>query len=259
MLVDGLLPYLDREAIMAAYAAAPGRETESGKFLSDESSAALVANAFGYFLGRPGELPLPAALAGYGTPREVRIEQSLRFPWAGGRHPWLDAVVDTGESLIAIESKRYEPFRPRKPADMSDAYNRPVWGAGMARFEAMRDALKAGGARFVHLDAVQLVKHGLGVLTQARALGKRPVLAYLHASPDLWRSGRPVAAQSRSAHLAEIERFAAAVLGDEVSFVALSWRDTIDAMAASAHEEVRRHGVAVADAFRPLWPGHGAV
>lgn len=120
MLVDGLLPYLDRASIMAAYAAAPGREAESGKFLSRESSAALVANAFGYFGDRAGELALPAALADCGTPRSVRVEQSLRFPWRGGRHPWLDAVIETGDSLVAVESKRYEPFRPRGPVSLSD-------------------------------------------------------------------------------------------------------------------------------------------
>jgi hypothetical protein len=47
-----LLPGLPVELIRACYAAAPGNEIESGKFASSESSAALVANAFGFFLDR---------------------------------------------------------------------------------------------------------------------------------------------------------------------------------------------------------------
>ena len=34
-----------------------GNELTSGKFHSVESSAALAANTFGYFLERPGEMP----------------------------------------------------------------------------------------------------------------------------------------------------------------------------------------------------------
>ncbi len=52
-LVEGLLPYLPVEKVRAAYKAAPGNEMESGKFASQESSAALAANTFGYFLEKP--------------------------------------------------------------------------------------------------------------------------------------------------------------------------------------------------------------
>jgi hypothetical protein len=43
--------------IRACYAATPGNEIESGKFASAESSAALVADAFGFFLDRAQDLP----------------------------------------------------------------------------------------------------------------------------------------------------------------------------------------------------------
>lgn len=96
-------------------------------------------------------------------------------------------------------------------------------------------------------------------MTQARRTGRRPVLAYLYAAPDFWPGGRPVAAQAHAAHRAEIERFAAQVAGDEVAFVAVSWREVLDTMAASPLAGVREHAGAVAAAFAPLWPGHAAV
>lgn len=45
----------------------------------------------------------------------------MRFPWAGGRHPWLDAAVETERYLIGVESKRFEPFRDAKSVRLSDA------------------------------------------------------------------------------------------------------------------------------------------
>jgi hypothetical protein len=50
MIDDLFLPGLPAELIRAAYLNAPGNEIVSGKFASLESSAALVANAFGFFL-----------------------------------------------------------------------------------------------------------------------------------------------------------------------------------------------------------------
>ena len=48
--------------MLAALRRAPGGELASGKFDSPESSAALVANAFGWFLQQPRKLPpLPGA------------------------------------------------------------------------------------------------------------------------------------------------------------------------------------------------------
>jgi hypothetical protein len=53
---DYFLPGLPVGIIRAAYLNAPGNEIESGKFASPESSAALVANAFGLFLDDPATL-----------------------------------------------------------------------------------------------------------------------------------------------------------------------------------------------------------
>ena len=74
----------------------PRRATKfaSGKFDSPESSAALAANTFGFFLNRPGDLPpLPGFKNVEWPTSSLHIEKEVRFPWRGGRHPWLDALV----------------------------------------------------------------------------------------------------------------------------------------------------------------------
>src|SRR5947209_2825083 len=110
-----LLPGLPVDRILACYAAAPGNEIESGKFFSPESSAALAANTFGYFLNRLADLPPLPGCPKLGWPAcDLGLEAIVRFPWSGGKHPCLDALVETRDALIGIESKRYEPFRAKQ-------------------------------------------------------------------------------------------------------------------------------------------------
>ncbi len=52
-----LFDYLPVDRILDAFAKAPGNEIDSEKLSSPESSAALAANTFGLFLGRPHDLP----------------------------------------------------------------------------------------------------------------------------------------------------------------------------------------------------------
>ncbi|MCI1142060.1 hypothetical protein MOP88_06705 [Sphingomonas sp. WKB10] len=146
---------------------AGGNEIESGKLDSQESSAALAVNAFGWFIERPDDLPPFPGLADLGWPAvRVDVERQMRFPWRGGRHPWLDAAVETSSHVIGIESKRFEPFRDAKTVNLSDAYDRDVWGDQMTPFTAMRDRLRAGDGAYHHLDAAQLVKHAFGLVTE---------------------------------------------------------------------------------------------
>jgi hypothetical protein len=127
---DMFLPGLPIDRIIDCYASAPGNEIVSGKFFSPESSAAIVANTFGFFLNHPSDLPpLPGTKPSDWPALSVNLEAIVRFPWAGGRHPCLDVLVETATAVIGIESKRYEPFRPKSdPGDLSPAYWRPVWG-----------------------------------------------------------------------------------------------------------------------------------
>ncbi|PZP09152.1 MAG: hypothetical protein DI607_12605, partial [Sphingomonas hengshuiensis] len=148
------LPGVPEDRILSLLASAGGNELESGKLDSPESSAALAVNAFGWFLDRPADLPPFPPLADIDWPAtRVDVERQMRFPWGGGRHPWLDAAVETAAHIVAVESKRFEPYRDTKIVSLSEAYDRDVWGVRMAPFTAMRDALRSGSTRFEYLDA----------------------------------------------------------------------------------------------------------
>ena len=58
---ERFLPGVPADKIERILNIAPGNELESGKFDSPESSSALAVNAFGFFLHRAGDLPLPLA------------------------------------------------------------------------------------------------------------------------------------------------------------------------------------------------------
>ena len=180
-----LLPGVPEDRVRAILEKAGGNEIASGKFASPQSSAALAVNGFGWFLDRSVDLPPFSGLEDCDWPAiRVEVERQMRFPWRGGRHPWLDAAIETPNRLIGVESKRYEPFRDRKKAKLSDAYDRDVWGEEMAQWCAMRDRLRAEPRRYRYLDAAQQVKHAFGTSTQARKCGKEPVLLYLFAEPS---------------------------------------------------------------------------
>lgn len=177
------------------------------------------------------------------------VEYCARFPWSGGRHPWLDAIVETDTYLIGVESKRYEPYRDRKNISLSATYDRPVWGEGMAPFERLRDRLRSGEARFEYLDAAQLVKHAFGLITDARRRERKPALLYLYAEPA--RFGRTVLPASIfEAHRREIAAFSQEVNGAEVEFTAGTYRGWL-ASWTKCRAEVGAHALAIAAEFQP--------
>lgn len=241
------LPGVPEQLVRTALAKAGGNEIDSGKLDSPESSAALAVNAFGWFLERPADLPPFPPLADLDWPAvRVDVERQMRFPWRGGRHPWLDAAVETATHLIGVESKRFEPFRDAKSVNLSNAYDRDVWGERMPPFTAMRDRLRTGEARYVHLDAAQLVKHAFGLVTEGRRLRRMPVLLYLFAEPmHRGTTGIPAAAIER--HRAEIADLANAVEGAEVRFAACSWREWL----AGWTGDTRDHADALIARFQP--------
>lgn len=222
-LASYLLPGVPVDRVAAALGAAAGQELASGKFGSPESSSALAVNGFGTFLNNPGALPPFPCLDDLDWPAlSVDIERQMRFPWGGGRHPWLDAAVETATHLIGVESKRFEPFRDSKLAKLSPKYSSYEWDERMDSWCAMRDRLMAEPDAFRHLDAAQLVKHGYGLMTEAKRRGKSPVLLYLYAEPT---EGRAIAESAFADHRSEIASFASAVFGSTVRFASCSWRE----------------------------------
>ena len=178
------------------------------------------------------------------------------MPWR--RYPAvLDVLAVTQAAVIGIESKRFEPFRDKRPAEFSDAYWRPVWGGRMKRYEGVRDRLRQTPDLFRFLDAAQLVKHAFALRTEVRRAGGAyrrlaPVLFYVHAEPEFWpKSGAPVDAAEKAAHRDEIARFADAVAGDEVAFAACSYRRLLDGWSRHRDPAVRAHAEAVRSRFSP--------
>lgn len=241
------LPGVPEGAVREALGRAAGQELGSGKFASSESSSALAVNTFGWFLHRPADLPPFPPLADLDWPAvRVDVERTMRFPWRGGRHPWLDAAVETPDHLIGVESKRFEPFRDAKTVALSSAYDRDVWGERMEPFTRMRDALRSRDVRFQWLDGAQLVKHAFGLVTEGRRLRKRPVLLYLYAEPSR-RSTAAIRAEDHAGHRQEVGAFARAVGGAAVAFAACSYREWLNTWSGPA----RAHADAVLAEYQP--------
>lgn len=119
---------------------------------------------------------------------------------------------------MGIESKRFEPFRGRKTAVLYTYWREDKWGEGMAPWQALRDLLRAEPRAFRHLDAAQLVKHALGLVSEARRKGLDPVLVYLHVEPA------SVDAAAIARHREEVAQLVAMVAGAQVRFAAVRWR-----------------------------------
>ena len=251
------LPGVPAEEIEAIFRAAPGNEIDRGKLDSPESSAALAGNAFGFFLHRAGVLPPLPRCEQAGWPAEsLAIEKTIRFPWNGGRHPVLDALLVTPNALIGVESKRFEPFRENRIAHFSPAYWRPVWGGRMRGHERVRDGLEQDARHYEHLDAAQLVKHAFALRTQVqpgrRYAGLKPIPFYVYAEPESWPSGRGrVDEAMKAGHREEIAAFGREVEGDEVEFISSSWRALLADWRESGKPDVRTHAENVIRRYAP--------
>ncbi len=251
------LPGVPAEQVEAMFNAAPGNEIATGKFDSPESSAALAANTFGFFLNRPGSLPpLPGCNFVTWPAHSLTLERTVNFPWRGGRHPVLDVLITTPSALIGIESKRFEPFRPKSAPSLSAAYWRPVWGDRMEGYQRIRDELRRDSSLYDRLDAAQLFKHAFALRTQVHREGEHqgmtPVLVYLYSEPKSWPSdGRLIREEGMAKHRQEIQDFASRVEGDEVTFVSCSYRELLSAWQESEKHEVHSHAEAVIQRFAP--------
>ena len=215
------LPGVAADAVLAALARLPGSD-----FDSPDSSSALVANTFGWFLTRPRQLlPLPGVPMG--LPETVELGTEMQLPMRGTRHPRFDAVVTTPTTLVGIVSKRYQPFRPAKAVAFTEPFDARDWGPGMARFGALRKALTSGQQTYRHLDAVTLVKQAYALRTQSVKRARGAVLVYLYAEPQTWANAKPVDPKAIARHRAEVTSFARAVKGDDVTFVSLTWAELL--------------------------------
>lgn len=239
------LPEVPADLVLAALTKTPGGEVKSGKFDSPDSSSALVANAFGWFLERPGDLPMLPG--GVGRAQTVALSVEMRFPWAGGKHPWLSVGVETDRYLIGVEAVRYEPFRPAKTNTFADGFERADWGRKMDGYTSLRRTHANGANRFATLDAVQLIKAAYGLRTESARRRKAPLLIYLYAEPATWANGRAVDQARIAAHRADIDLFSKSVESDEVAFAPLRWADLLAMWARD--KTCAAHAARVAERF----------
>ncbi len=254
---DRFLPGVPGALVEAAFRAAPGDEIASGKFDSPASSAALAANALGFFLKRARDLPpLPGCEGELWPARALTLETTIRFPWRGGQHPVLDCLVVTSSALIGIESKQYEPFRVKGTSSLSEAYWRPCRGEYMKGYEGVRDALRDDRRSYLRLNAAQLFKHTFALRTDVHRngpqAGLRPILLYLYAEPEVWPTGgTPVDEGAIARHRLEIETFASAVAGDEVAFIACPYKTLLGSWICSEDAGIRAHARSVLERYAP--------
>jgi hypothetical protein len=256
--MKSILPHLPEALIREAFAKAAGNELESGKLESPQSSAALAANVFGYFLspGKADQFPRSGHFSFLESPvQRVDIERSLRFPWSGGRHPWLDAVLETDNWIVGIESKRFEPFRDVKEPYFSEAYDKSVWGSEMTPYIALMAQLRNGTRKFRYLNAAQLIKHAFGIRTQAqekvklRRPQRKPALVYLYAEPRAIPGDRPISKSEIEEHRNEISEFGRLVSGADVRFSALTHSALLEEFTASPYPDLQAHAALVTSAF----------
>ncbi len=257
-MTDRFLPGVPGLEIERIFNAAPGNEIAEGKFDSPKSSAALAANAFGFFLKRPRALPpLPGCREEEWPASLLQIEKTVRFPWRGGRHPVLDVLVSTSSALIGIESKRFEPFRGKSGTRFSNAYWRKKWGECMKRYESIRDRIREDQYLYTCLNAAQLVKHAFALRTEVNRdgehKGRKPILFYVYAEPERWpgTNGELVDQSKKVSHREEIERFENTVQGDEVRFISCSYRELLADWKQNGTPEIRAHAEALTRSFSP--------
>ena len=247
------IPGLPVDDLVSIYLSAPGDEVISGKFASPESSAALVANVFGFFLHRPSLLPSIHDVS-IQKAESLELEALLPFPWEGGRRPCLDVLISTRDSLIGVESKRFEPFRLKGHKVPSNSYRRDVWGSNMHQYRKALEEVWNDAGDYRYLDVAQLVKHAYGLRTAANQdplqNRKQPILIYLFSEPRHWPStGRQINETEHLGHQREIDRFCELVAGDEVRFVALSYSNLIREWGQHPNQSVRDHMAAIVERY----------
>ena len=255
---ERFLPGVPGEQIEEIYNTAPGKRNRKGQVRQPGIISRSRREHLRFLPQSTGDLPpLPGCEDVEWPAHSLALEKEVRFPWkARWGHPVLDVLIATSAALIGIESKRFEPFRDKPDARFTDTYWREVWGDCMNGYQCLRDMLNENASHYTYLKADQLVKHALGLRTRTRPgkkyAGLSPILFYLYAEPDfLPNSNKPVDDKAKALHRQEITHFAQSVDGDEVRFVACSYRDLLATWERNENPEIREHAGAVVRRFAP--------
>lgn len=188
-----------------------GNEMET-KFRAVHSSSALAVNTFVPFKANAAALRLPGG-SGF---TNLHFERKCPHGLVGRRSPNLDLVAEGPNGVVAVEAKCLEPlvahvtkFAPAYETEIKDQRRRTAWFLEMLR-------LVEEPRTYRWLDAAQLVKHAFGV---AYTFPEQPVtLLYLY-----WEPSNPEAYPFFAEHRAEVNHFAASIVGGGPEFVAMSY------------------------------------
>jgi hypothetical protein len=220
---------------------APGRPASMRAL---HSSAALVVNVFEYWRTAADRGPLVGALGLSGNVAGVEFEAT--FPTGlGGTPPHLDVALRfDDDTVVGIECKFTEWMAPKPSAPRSwpgSYFGVPCrWAErGLHKCRDLAERLDRGAEHFRHLDAPQLLKHGLGLA----AAGRHFRLLYVYF--DCSRR-----AAAGEAHRHEVARFAAAC-GDELGFRALSYQQLLAALAPTPGEPMDHYRRYLTDRYFP--------
>ena len=193
--------------------------TRPAKMKALHSSSALAVNFFDSWTVRDRE-PLRNALGIDKNILGIHFEKQYSTGLTGNP-PNLDVALELeGGVTIAIESKFSEWLTPKpknkesfKPKYFSS--DEGLWAnRGLVASEELARCIHVGDARFRYLDAPQLLKHALGLVTQ---VGRRFRLWYVYLE---W-SGK-----ESNAHTTEIDLFSQ-IVGDELAFRALTYQEVL--------------------------------
>ena len=207
---DNLVQGLPLSPIVADLASGAGRELD-GKLRAAHSSAALAINTFGPWRNDPRTLRLAGA-SGF---RSVRFE-AICPTGLHGTPPHLDLLAE-GETVVGVEAKCTE-WMETKVAAFSPSYDRLRPLRGHSPWFAQIESLRARPDRYQFLDAAQLVKHALGLMS---CFGSVPVrLLYLY-----WEPRNAADCPECQRHRAEVDDLARAVRGGSVELISMSYRD----------------------------------
>ena len=209
---DNLVPSVTIPDFEADLRQGSGNEL-SGKFRAPHSSSALAVNCFGPFKRNLSDL----RVCGAGGFTLLHFEKKCPIG-VRGTPPNLDVLIESVDSVIAIESKCTEYLSPHTArfsasyeTGIRDARRESGWFQEMLRLIETPQAYRC-------LDAAQLVKHAFGLMHCYP--GRRLTLRYLY-----WEPLNAVDFPLFEEHRRETAAFADRIAGPYLAFEARTYNE----------------------------------